>query len=97
MALFATASPQPNHRQHHHHRPHRQPDDLGHLHRLCRNMAVHPLPVKLVFIAMSTSDRGQPMAVYACPFSGCNYREGWVHDFRTGHPKRLWAGFHNGR
>lgn len=57
----------------------------------------HPLPVKMKFIAASATDKGQPMAVYACPFPDCNWREGWVQDIRTGKPICLWNGFYNGR
>lgn len=52
----------------------------------------HLLPVRMTFIAESASDRGFPMAVYACPYHDCSHREGWVQDVRTGTPKRLWAG-----
>jgi len=54
----------------------------------------HPLPVRMKFIAATTSDKGQPCAVYACEFPGCNWREGYVAERRTGQPFRLWKGFH---
>ncbi len=57
----------------------------------------HILPVKMHLIAESTSDRGLPMAVYACPYRDCNHREGWVQDVRTGGPRRLWSGNRNWR
>jgi len=61
----------------------------------CRDR--HHLPVRMVCIAESVSDHGAPMAVFGCPFSGCLWREGWVRDWRTGRPIRLWAGRHDGR
>jgi len=94
MALFPWQQPQQIHR-----RPIRpavrQPQPRAELpafmHRLnglCHDHS-HPLPVALVHIGDITSDRGQPMAVYACPL--CGTREGWVVDFRTGKPWRLWV------
>ena len=56
---------------------------------------IHPLPVKMKFIAETVSQQGYPMAIYACPFAGCNWREGWIQDPRTGKAKRLWSGVHN--
>ena len=64
---------------------------------VCRRTEAHPIPAKMKFIGAGVSDRGQPMAVYACPFPGCQWREGWVQDRRTRKPFRLWAGFHRGR
>lgn len=55
---------------------------------LCKNLRVHQLPLRMVLIGESFSDRGQPTAVYACPH--CNHREGWVQDRHTGRPFRLW-------
>lgn len=60
---------------------------------LCRGTQ-HPLPVRMKFIAEGTSHSGQAMAIYACPFAGCNCRQGWVRDRRTGRPIQLWAGIH---
>ncbi len=97
MALFANFRYSPNRRRHILRRPRRRFPDLTRLDRLCPKTATHPLPVKMVCIAKSKSDRGHPMAVIACPFRGCTWREGWVHDYRTGCPTRLWAGYHNGR
>lgn len=64
---------------------------------LCHNTAAHPLPVKMKCLSEGTSAQGHPMAIYACPFHGCPWREGWVQKRLTGKPFRLWAGLHNGR
>jgi hypothetical protein len=64
---------------------------LAKLDVLCSQTAAHPLPVRMKCIGMSTSNKGNPMAVYACPFHGCSFREGWVEDGR-GKPTRLWRG-----
>jgi hypothetical protein len=74
--------------------PARLPGYLKRLDLLCPERSVHPLPVKMVFIAESTSAKGQPMAVYACPFAGCQHRQGWVQERGTDRPFRLWAGWH---
>ncbi len=68
--------------------PARLPDFLRQLERLCHDHH-HPLPCRMTFIGPSTSDKGRPMAMYACPL--CNYREGWVADYRTGQPWRLFS------
>lgn len=73
----------------------RLPDFMKRLDLLCNRFDRHPLPCKMKFIGESTSDSGQPMAVYACPHPGCGWREGWVVDRHTHRPRRLWAGFHN--
>jgi hypothetical protein len=77
----------------------REPDGLPafmkRLDLLCKTTGVHQLPVRMKFISESSSDRGKPMAIYACP--ACNWREGWIIDAR-GHshrPMRLWAGPHH--
>jgi hypothetical protein len=76
----------------------RLPSFMRRLDILCKNTAVHPLPVRMKFIGEESSDSGQPMAVYACPIAGCNCRQGWVQERRTSRPFRLWAGIHrNGR
>jgi hypothetical protein len=67
------------------------------LHVLCHHAQVHPLPVKMTCIAESSSHRGEPMAIYACPFHSCRCRQGWILDPRSGRPRRLWAGLHDGR
>jgi hypothetical protein len=69
------------------------PEHMHRLHVLCHDHR-HPLPVAMTHIGDSTSDRGQPMAVYACPL--CGTRQGWVVDFRTGKPWRLWVRPTNG-
>ena len=66
------------------------PEWMKALELLCSPKANHQLPVRLEMIGESVSDRGQPMAIYACP--SCNWREGWVVDRRRGKPFRLWAG-----
>jgi hypothetical protein len=76
------------------HAPQGFPERLKRLDVLCRDTAAHPLPVKMKFISESTSDRGQAMAVYACPYHECNWRTGWVINQETGKPFRLWAGRH---
>ena len=55
----------------------------------------HPLPVRMRYIGCRLTHRSdQVMYVYACPFPGCKWREGWVQDRRTGKPFRLWCGYH---
>lgn len=66
----------------------RTPGFLRGLDLLCKNHRAHQLALRMVLIGESLSDRGQQMAVYACP--NCNCREGWVQDRYTGRPKRLW-------
>ncbi len=61
---------------------------------LCRQNVAHQLPLKMKCIGESLSVRGRPMAIYACPFHGCNWREGWVVDRLTGRPHRLWSKFY---
>jgi hypothetical protein len=56
------------------------PRYLTRLDLICRNTAAHPLPVSMIFIGESVSDRGQQMCVYACAHDGCSWREGWVPD-----------------
>jgi hypothetical protein len=63
---------------------------------LCHGGA-HALPVRMRFVGESVSRSGQPTAVYACPIPGCSCREGWVQDYRTGRPFRLWAGLWTGQ
>lgn len=60
---------------------------------LCSHLKVHQLPVKMKCIGVSKSRKGEPMAIYACPFNGCAQREGWVQG-RRGTPTRLWRGDH---
>jgi len=73
----------------------RTPGFLKRLDRICKNHRVHQLPLRMVVIGESLSDRGQPTVVYACP--NCNYREGWVQDHYSGRPFRLWSRpSHNG-
>jgi len=59
---------------------------LQQLDLVCRNHA-HPLPCTMTFIGKTHSNRGQSVAMYACPL--CNYREGWVQDQYTGKPHKL--------
>lgn len=66
----------------------RIPRLLKGLNPICKNFRAHGLPLRMVLIGESQSDRGQPMAVYACP--NCNCREGYVEDRYTGRPLRLW-------
>lgn len=61
---------------------------------MCRQLSRHPVPIMMKFIAEATSHSGQPMAVYACTFPGCDCRQGWVRDRRTGKPIQLWSGVH---
>lgn len=75
---------------------HRVPAFLKRLHVLCPHRDVHALPVRMVCIGESTSHRGEPMAIFGCPFAGCRWREGWIPDRVSGRPFRLWAGLHNG-
>lgn len=67
--------------------------NLERLDVLCSHTATHPLPVKMKCIGVSTSNKGAPMAVYACPFRGCSRREGWVQNGR-GKAFRLWRRNH---
>lgn len=73
------------------------PQALKRLQRVCNCGHAHALPVEMALIARTFSDKGTPMAVMACPYRNCNYREGWVIDFRTGMPRKIWHGIHNGR
>jgi hypothetical protein len=72
------------------------PDFMHHLDLLCRQTVAHQLPVRMKFISEALSDRGRQTAVYACPFAGCTWREGWVIDNHnhSHKPFRLWAGFY---
>jgi hypothetical protein len=72
------------------------PEFMHRLDLLCRQTVAHQLPVRMQFISEALSDRGRPTAVYACPFTGCTWREGWVLDKHSPgrKPFQLWAGFH---
>lgn len=63
------------------------PEFMNQLHTVCRDHR-HPYDVTMRFIGYGRSDRGQPMTIYACPV--CGAREGWVVDFKSGAPLRLW-------
>lgn len=100
MSLF------PNSRHPHHHRQYsrtvpvqqtRLPEYYKNLNVLCACRDAHQLPLNMEFIGFSTSDKGAPMAVYACPYRGCNWREGYVRDFQTGKPRCLWGKKHHNR
>lgn len=68
------------------------PEPYKHLDEaLCHCLHNHPLPVRMIFSGWGTSDHGQPMAIYACPYQGCGARQGWVRDFRTNRPYRLFS------
>jgi hypothetical protein len=67
------------------------PEKYKRLDILCHCLKNHPLPVRMKFIGWGTSDHGQPMAVYACPHKDCGSRQGWVKDFRTNRPIRLFT------
>ena len=67
------------------------PESYAKMQVLCTCQEQHVLPVRMVFIGWSKSDKGQPMAIYACPFHGCGARQGWVRDHRTGRPYRLFT------
>jgi hypothetical protein len=60
---------------------------------LCYDPA-HLLPVELRFIGKGTSEKGAPVATWACP--ACNHREGWCQDFVTRRPRRLFVKPGNG-
>lgn len=68
--------------------PERLPEFFHRLSVLCRS-AAHPLPCAMKHIGDATSDKGFPMAIYACPL--CNTREGYVRDFATGKPRQLFT------
>lgn len=70
------------------------PELMKHLSLFCTR---HALPLPMRFLNESATDRGDPMAVYGCGDRYCSYREGWIQDFHTGHPKRLWGAFYEGR
>ncbi|MCR4414895.1 MAG: hypothetical protein NUV77_20955 [Thermoguttaceae bacterium] len=74
--------------------PARLPQFMKDLEVLCTK---HAIPVRMKFIAESTSHAGDPMAVYACEVHGCRWREGWIRERRTGQPYRLWAGVYRKR
>ena len=61
---------------------------------LCPCRDRHNLPVIMALISVKLADNGLPMAIFACPYSGCAWREGWLRDLRTPRPIRLWAGRH---
>ena len=62
---------------------------------LCRQSVAHQLPLKMKCIGESLSDNGRPMAIYACPFCGCTWREGWVVDrYNDRRPHCLWCKFY---
>ncbi len=93
MSLFQSLRRRQQHRQ-----PHRQgPAVSRQLNVVCHCGTVHLLPVRMTLIAQSRTSDGRPMAVFACPYRGCQWREGWVIDFYTGRPRRLWARVHRGR
>ena len=73
------------------------PASLTRLKRICYHQHAHVLPVQMVLIGRTVSDQGTPMAVYACPYRRCGWREGHVLDFRSGRPRRLWGNFHRGQ
>lgn len=103
MALFnhtqnpyQSSNPRSNHRnqfsnarQYQQYKQPQFPPALERLNILCRDNS-HPLPCAMILIARTVSDKGAPMAIYACPI--CNQREGWILDRFTGHPIRLWSG-----
>jgi hypothetical protein len=70
------------------------PEFMKHLSLFCTR---HALPLPLRFLAESSSDRGEPMVVYGCSDRYCGYREGWVQDSHTSHPRRLWGALWDGR
>jgi hypothetical protein len=70
------------------------PEFMKHLSLFCTQ---HALPLPLRFLAESASDRGKLMAVYGCSDRRCSYQEGWIHDPVSGHPRRLWGAFYEGR
>lgn len=71
------------------------PAFMKRLNLVCRSH-IHPwLKTRMTLIGQSTSNDGQPMAIYACPT--CGWREGWVQDYVTGNPRRLWGSLHDGR
>jgi hypothetical protein len=67
------------------------PEKYKHLDILCHCLRNHPLPVQMKFIGWGTSDHGHPMAIYACPHKDCGSRQGWVQDFRTKRPIKLFT------
>lgn len=89
MALFKS-SPSSSVRPYRRKRTYTTPD-LTKLHILDPPNSKHPLPVKMQFHSMSRSDRGAAMAIYECPYQGCNCRQGWVRHSYTKRPMRLWA------
>ncbi len=66
----------------------RVPSHMARLDVLCHCKS-HPLPCRAKFIGFSRSDKGQPIAMYACPL--CNCRQGWCRDHATGRPRPLFA------
>jgi len=73
------------------------PAELRRVTVICNCRTAHVLPVRMVRISETVAQNGSPMVVMACPYPGCDWREGWVIDFRTGRPRRLWAAHHDGR
>ena len=70
---------------------HRLPNEWGRLNVICTCRDAHHLPIRMKFIGFSWSDKGASMAVYACPYHGCNWREAYVQDYRTGQPRCLFG------
>ena len=98
MALFPSHNKRrPNNKQRKNNdNPHRLPRHLTELDLLCHNTESHPLPVRMKLISKEVkSNRGEPMAVYACLFPGCHWREGWIADrYNRKKSYQLWRGFH---
>ncbi len=72
------------------------PGFLRHLDRYCSRSGHLAVRMECITDDTCTSDRGGPMAVYACPL--CNWREGYIRDRRRpNRAYRLWAGYNHGR
>jgi len=63
--------------------------ELKRLPVVCDGGPGHELANLMVHIGWDTTQSGGKAAVYACRL--CNRREGWVLDYRTGKPRRVFV------
>lgn len=64
---------------------------------LCHERQAHALPVEMIQLEEKPGKYGAPLLVMACPYRNCSYQEGWVIDFHTGQPRRLFRKQADGR
>ena len=96
MALFSKfQQPQEPRRPRQYLPEHEQLRRLRKVRGVCHCRHAHLLPVEMIHLAETRSRHGTPMLVLACPHPGCNWREGYVIDYHTGQPRKLFGGIHN--